>query len=77
MTERFFYQKLMYIGDILVQNKEYVVASWQCYDRYLNNFFNGHLEAITRLEELKTRFFPEGIDNPNTDITFRALMGIF
>jgi hypothetical protein len=65
----------MQIGDILVQNKEYSVASWQCYDRYLSNYFNGHPENITKLEDLKSTFFADGSENPNTDITFRALMG--
>lgn len=74
---RLFYQKLMQMGEFLVQSKEYATASWQCYDRYLNLFSNANLEEVQTVDDLRRDFFPEGIDNPdsNSDVTFRALMG--
>ena len=73
VTRRFFYQKLMLIGEFLVQNKEYATASWQCYDRYLNHFASVNFDHIQTVDDLKLNFFAE--NNENEDVTFRALMG--
>lgn len=73
VTRRFFYQKLMLIGEFLVQNKEYATASWQCYDRYLNHFASVNFELIQSVSDLKQCFFAE--NNENEDVTYRALMG--
>jgi hypothetical protein len=73
---RLFYQKLMQIGEFLVQSKEYTAASWQCYDRFLNLFSNANFEDIQTVEDLRRDFFPNGIQNQeNSDVMFRALMG--
>lgn len=76
ITPRYFYQKLMQIGEFLVENREYSTASWQCYDRYLNLISEKDFDSIGSIEDLKKYFFPNGIDNQeNSDMTFRALMG--
>ena len=80
VTTRFFYQKLMEVGEFLVQNKEYSTASWQCYDRYLSHFAEVNFNEIQKVEDLKTNFFSNSPDNQaseNSDVTFRALMGKF
>ena len=75
VPRRYFYQKLMQIGEFLVQNKEFSTASWQCYDRYLNDFTAVNLDKIQTQEDLKRSFFADGIKNENSDVTLRALMG--
>ena len=75
VSTRFFNQKLMELGEFLVKHKEYSTASWQCYDRYLNNFANVNLELIKNLTDFKSNFFSNGILAENSDVTFRALMG--
>ncbi len=73
---RLFYQKLMQIGEFLVQSMEYTTASWQCYDRFLNLFSNANFEEIQTVEDLRRDFLPNGIENQeNSDVMFRALMG--
>ncbi len=77
VSRRFFYQKLMQIGEFLVQNKEYSTAAWQCYDRYLSHFATINFDSIQSVEDLKTSFFTNQNeeDQQNVDVTFRALMG--
>lgn len=75
VPRRYFYQKLMQIGEFLVKNKEFSTASWQCYDRYLNGFTAVNLDKIQTQEDLKRSFFSDGINNENSDVTLRALMG--
>ena len=65
----------MQIGEFLVQNKEYATASWQCYDRYLNDIATFNIEQIRNIDDLKSTFFADGIENQNSDVTARALMG--
>lgn len=78
VTPRFFYQKLMELGEYLVANREYTTASWQCYDRYLNLITNVNIENIQKIEDLRRHFFSNGISNQdNSDMTFRALMGLY
>lgn len=75
VTRRYFYQKLMQIGEFLVAHKEYATASWQCYNRYLNQFIQDiNFSQITNVADFKAKFFSNGSDE-NNDITFRALMG--
>ena len=67
----------MQTGEYLVQNKEYATAAWQCYDRYLNHFATINFDAIQKVEDLKSTFFAQDAENrENTDVTFRALMGL-
>ncbi len=77
VTTRFFNQKLMEVGEYLVQNREYSTASWQCYDRYLNQFSQLNFTKIQTVDDLKANFFsaPSTEHADNTDVTFRALMG--
>ncbi|CAF0930684.1 unnamed protein product [Brachionus calyciflorus] len=76
VTPRLFYQKLMLIGEFLVEAREYSTASWQCYDRYLNFISEVDFDNIQTIDDLKRYFFSEGIDGQeNSDMTFRALMG--
>lgn len=75
VTQRFFYQKLMDVGEYLVKNKEYATASWQCYDRYLNHFAELNFNSIQTIEDIRTNFFAGNTNQENSDVTFRALMG--
>ena len=75
VPQRLFYQKLMQIGEFLVQYNEYASASWQCYDRYLNVLAAVNLDEIHTQEDLKKFFFKDGVNNQNSDVTLRALMG--
>ena len=68
----------MQVGEFLVNNREYSTACWQCYDRYLSSLSNGfNLENIQNLEDLRKAYFEGGIqNNENSDVIFRALMGM-
>jgi hypothetical protein len=73
---RLFYEKLMQVGEFLVQNKEYKTAAWQCYDRYLNSVTTFNIEHLKSIEELRSHFFNGNVEQcENSDVTFRALMG--
>lgn len=76
VSPRLFYQKLMLMGEFLVENKEYSTANWQCYGRYLNSICDVDFDKIQTVEDLKLNFFPNDMDRQeNSDMTFRALMG--
>ncbi|XP_052780184.1 cilia- and flagella-associated protein 54-like isoform X4 [Mya arenaria] len=73
---RSYYQgKLLEVGDFLMSNKEYSLALWQCYDRYLMHFGDIDVVEITDVDTFKSTFFPHGFDGDGADLTFRALMG--
>ncbi|XP_023930113.1 cilia- and flagella-associated protein 54-like [Lingula anatina] len=71
----YYQEKLLEMGDFLVSIKEYKLALWQCYGRYLENFGDVNVEQITDVETFKSVFFPDGFDAANAGLTFRALMG--
>ncbi|XP_077980140.1 cilia- and flagella-associated protein 54-like [Glandiceps talaboti] len=67
--------RLIEMGDFLVSVKEYNMALWQCYGRYLDQFGDRHIEDITDIETVKEIFFPGGMENEKASLTFRALYG--
>ena len=87
ITPRFFFQKLMKIGEFLVQHGEYTTALWQCFDRFLVDYHaqdEAPETSIRTLDELKSAYFARSPDadaaelNSNTvndDIVCRALIG--
>ncbi|KAK3102398.1 hypothetical protein FSP39_011137 [Pinctada imbricata] len=75
LPQIYYQRKLLETGDFLVSVKEYSLALWQCYDRYLMHFGNVTVEEITDVDKFKETFFPNGFDCDNAGLTFRALMG--
>nr|XP_034306398.1 cilia- and flagella-associated protein 54 isoform X5 [Crassostrea gigas] len=75
LPKEYYQSKLIEVGDFLVLVKEYSIALWQCYDRYLMHFGNLNVEEITDVEAFKKIFFPGGFESDNAGLTFRALMG--
>ncbi|XP_062618793.1 cilia- and flagella-associated protein 54-like [Saccostrea cucullata] len=75
LPKEYYQSKLLEVGDFLVLVKEYSIALWQCYDRYLMHFGNLNVEEITDVDAFKKMFFPGGFDSENAGLTFRALMG--
>ncbi|XP_063952273.1 cilia- and flagella-associated protein 54-like isoform X1 [Lytechinus pictus] len=63
------------MGDFLVSMKEYNLAVWQCYGRYLDQFGDRHIEDIVDIKTVKAIFFPDGLETDNASLTFRALYG--
>lgn len=75
LPKSYYQEKLLEVGDFLMSSKEYSLALWQCYDRYLMYFGDIDVEQITDVETFKSIFFPQGFDGDNAGLTFRALMG--
>ncbi|XP_046336681.2 cilia- and flagella-associated protein 54-like isoform X2 [Haliotis rufescens] len=71
----YYQKKLLEMGDFLVTIKEYKLALWQCYERYLQAFGDVNVEEITNVDMFRNNFFPNGFDGENAGLTFRALMG--
>ncbi|XP_033102653.1 cilia- and flagella-associated protein 54-like isoform X3 [Anneissia japonica] len=71
----FYQQKLIEMGDFLVSIKEYNLAVWQCYGRYLDEFGGQHIEDIVDVTSVKEIFFPDGLETEHASLTFRALYG--
>ncbi|KAK3792964.1 hypothetical protein RRG08_060658 [Elysia crispata] len=75
LPPQYYQEKLLEIGDFLVTTKEYKLALWQCYERYLLTFGDVNVEEISDVDTFRETFFPEGFDAENAGLTFRALMG--
>ncbi|XP_074644355.1 cilia- and flagella-associated protein 54-like [Tubulanus polymorphus] len=71
----YYEEKLLEMGDNLVALKEYNLALWQCYVRYLKRFGDVNVEEIVDVEKFKETYFPDGFEMENAGLTFRALMG--
>ncbi|XP_038069719.1 cilia- and flagella-associated protein 54-like [Patiria miniata] len=71
----YYQQKVIQMGDFLVTIKEYNLAVWQCYGRYLDQFGDQHIEDIVDISTVKEIFFPDGLETDNASLTFRALYG--
>ncbi|CAH1784493.1 unnamed protein product [Owenia fusiformis] len=76
LPQIYYEKKLLEMGDFLVSVKEYNLALFQCYGRYLKHFGDINVEAITDVNTFKSVFFPDGFDSENAGFTFRALMGL-
>ncbi|XP_053575221.1 cilia- and flagella-associated protein 54 [Bombina bombina] len=71
----YYQEKLLKVGDSLVQMKEYRLALFQCYERYLEQFCSADIDDITDVIQFKSTFFPNGVDDKMADLTFHALQG--
>ncbi|XP_018409374.1 PREDICTED: cilia- and flagella-associated protein 54 [Nanorana parkeri] len=71
----YYQEKLLKVGDSLVQIREYKLALFQCYGRYLEQFCSADIDEITDVEKFKATFFPSGTDDKNAGLTFHALQG--
>ncbi|KAM6425269.1 LOW QUALITY PROTEIN: cilia- and flagella-associated protein 54 [Rhynochetos jubatus] len=74
LPEWYYNEKLLKVGDSLVQIKEYKLALLQCYGRYLQQFVSVNLDDITDdVHQFKSIFFPNGFRDKNATLTFHAL----
>ncbi|XP_018107846.1 cilia- and flagella-associated protein 54 isoform X2 [Xenopus laevis] len=71
----YYQEKLLNVGDSLVQIKQYKLALFQCYGRYLEQFCSEGIDEITDVKQFKSTFFPDGTDDKNASLTFHALQG--
>ncbi|ESO99723.1 hypothetical protein LOTGIDRAFT_238728 [Lottia gigantea] len=75
LQKNIYYKKLLEMGDTLLSMKEYKLALWQCYERYLLRFDCGNFLDISEGRELEEIFFSDGFETEESGFTFRALMG--
>ncbi|XP_052282343.1 cilia- and flagella-associated protein 54-like isoform X6 [Dreissena polymorpha] len=75
LPRSYYQEKLLEVGDFLMSSKEYYLALWQCYDRYLMHFGDTNVVDIDDVEIFKETFFPKGFKEDGAALTFRALMG--
>ncbi|XP_053319636.1 cilia- and flagella-associated protein 54 [Spea bombifrons] len=71
----YYQEKLLKVGDSLVQFKEYRLALYQCYGRYLEQFCSTDIDNVTDVKQFQTTFFPNGTDDKRAGLTFHALQG--
>uniref|UniRef100_F6R292 Cilia and flagella associated protein 54 n=1 Tax=Ornithorhynchus anatinus TaxID=9258 RepID=F6R292_ORNAN len=72
----YYNEKLLKVGDSLMQIKEYKLALTQCYGRYLQQFDDLTFdENKAALDEFKAIYFPEGFAHKSVGLTFQALQG--
>ncbi|XP_068129765.1 cilia- and flagella-associated protein 54 [Hyperolius riggenbachi] len=71
----YYQEKLLKVGDSLVQIREYKLALFQCYGRYLEQFCSEDIDDITDVQTFKSTFFPSGTDDRKAGLTFHALQG--
>ncbi|XP_053377953.1 cilia- and flagella-associated protein 54-like isoform X4 [Mercenaria mercenaria] len=75
LPKAYYQEKLLEVGDFLMSAKEYSLALWQCYDRYLMHFGDINVVEISDIDTFKSTFFKNGFDGDSAGLTFRALMG--
>ncbi|CAK6443787.1 unnamed protein product [Pipistrellus nathusii] len=71
----YYNEKLLKVGDSLCEMKEYKLALLQCYGRYLQQFSISFDESIADIQQFKTVFFPNGVEDQTAANTFHALNG--
>ncbi|XP_075062080.1 cilia- and flagella-associated protein 54 [Mixophyes fleayi] len=71
----YYQEKLLKVGDSLVQIKEHKLALFQCYERYLEQFCSVDINAVTDVDQFKSTFFPSGTNDKKAALTFHALQG--
>ncbi|KAG8439495.1 hypothetical protein GDO86_005631 [Hymenochirus boettgeri] len=71
----YYQEKLLNVGDSLVVMKEYKLALFQCFGRYIEQFCSADINDITDVNQFKSTFFPNGTDDKNASLTFHALQG--
>ncbi|XP_075789877.1 cilia- and flagella-associated protein 54 isoform X3 [Pelodiscus sinensis] len=76
LPDWYYNEKLLKVGDLLIQFKEYKLALLQCYGRYLQQFSSVNLdEVIADVNQFKSIFFPNGFGDKSAALTFYALQG--
>uniref|UniRef100_A0A8D2B113 Cilia and flagella associated protein 54 n=1 Tax=Sciurus vulgaris TaxID=55149 RepID=A0A8D2B113_SCIVU len=73
LPDDYYNEKLLKVGDSLCQMKEYKLALWQCYGRYLQQFSTNFDENEADVKQFKTVFFPKGFGDKTAALTFHAL----
>uniref|UniRef100_A0A8C5N1B0 Cilia and flagella associated protein 54 n=1 Tax=Leptobrachium leishanense TaxID=445787 RepID=A0A8C5N1B0_9ANUR len=71
----YYQEKLLKVGDSLVQIKEYRLALYHCYGRYLEQFCSVDTDEIMDVNQFQSSFFPNGTDDKKAGLTFHALQG--
>ncbi|XP_072002563.1 cilia- and flagella-associated protein 54 isoform X2 [Engystomops pustulosus] len=71
----YYQEKLLKVGDGLVQMREYKLALFQCYGRYLELFCSLDIDDISNVEQFQSTFFPNGTDDEKAGRMFHALQG--
>ncbi|KAG8578276.1 hypothetical protein GDO81_010441 [Engystomops pustulosus] len=71
----YYQEKLLKVGDGLVQMREYKLALFQCYGRYLELFCSLDIDDISNVEQFQSTFFPNGTDDAKAGRMFHALQG--
>nr|XP_060633260.1 cilia- and flagella-associated protein 54 [Anolis sagrei ordinatus] len=70
----YYNEKLVKVGDQLVEMKEYKLALSHCYGRYLQQITSVNINKLElSMHELKTNFFPNGFKDPIAARTFHVL----
>uniref|UniRef100_A0A670IXX3 Cilia and flagella associated protein 54 n=1 Tax=Podarcis muralis TaxID=64176 RepID=A0A670IXX3_PODMU len=70
----YYNEKLVKVGDELVEMKEYKLALTQCYGRYLQEICSVNLNKIgSDVHQFKSDFFPKGLRDPTAARTFHVL----
>ncbi|XP_050791921.1 cilia- and flagella-associated protein 54 [Gopherus flavomarginatus] len=76
LPDWYYNEKLLKVGDLLIQIKEYKLALLQCYGRYLQQSSSINLdEVIADVNQFKSVFFPNGFGDKSAALTFHALQG--
>ncbi|NWT65906.1 CFA54 protein, partial [Prunella himalayana] len=74
LPEWYYNERLVKVGDTLVQIKEYKLALLQCYDRYLQQLVSVNLDDVMDdVQGFKSAFFPNGVRDKNAALTLHAL----
>ncbi|XP_031363376.2 cilia- and flagella-associated protein 54 [Lonchura striata] len=74
LPEWYYNERLVKVGDSLVEIKEYKLALLQCYERYLQQFVSVNLDDVMGdVQRFKSAFFPNGVRDKNAALTFHAL----
>ncbi|XP_063783817.1 cilia- and flagella-associated protein 54 isoform X2 [Pseudophryne corroboree] len=71
----YYQEKLLKVGDSLVQINEHKLALFQCYERYLEQFCSVDIDDIIDVDQFKSIFFPSGTNDKKAALTFHALQG--
>nr|XP_034983014.1 cilia- and flagella-associated protein 54 isoform X5 [Zootoca vivipara] len=70
----YYNEKLVKVGDELVEMKEYKLALTQCYGRYLQEICSVNLNKIgSDVHQFRSDFFPKGLRDPTAVHTFHVL----
>ncbi|XP_027535729.1 cilia- and flagella-associated protein 54 [Neopelma chrysocephalum] len=74
LPEWYYNERLVQVGDSLTQIKEYKLALFHCYERYLQQFVSVNLgDIVDDVHQFKSTFFPYGFRDKNAALTFHAL----